>query len=140
MAIVDIKADKLIDGALSLVDKLYTSDADRAEARMKLLELAQKDRQAQLSVNAKEAEHTSLFVSGWRPSVGWICSFALALAFIVFPLIQSIAVYYTAFTGEYVDLSGLPDLDWATLSPILFGMLGLGALRTGEKVSGVARK
>ena len=72
--------------------------------------------------------------------MGWTCVTALILSFILFPLMESIAVYYTAFTGEHVDLSALPKLDWATLGPIILGMLGLAGLRTGEKITGVARK
>jgi len=129
----------IIQGVTVLIDEMFTTDEERATAKLKLLELAHRGEIAQLEVNKQEAQHTSLFVSGWRPAVGWTCVSALVLSFIAMPVIQSTAIYYSAFTGEYVDLGGLPVLDWDTLGPILLGMLGLGAMRSAEKIKGVAR-
>ncbi len=81
---------------------------------------------AQLAVNAKEAEHKSIFVSGWRPFIGWVCGVSMAFNYIVLPLL-------TAFAIE------VSPLDLATMMPVLMGMLGLGSLRTAEKWKGVAR-
>lgn len=119
---------------------MFTTDEERAKAKQNLIELAYKGDLAQLEVNSKEAQHSSLFVAGWRPAVGWTCVIALVLSFIVFPLIQTTVTYYTFFTGEHVPIEGLPDIDWATLGPVLLGMLGLGGLRSFEKSKGVARK
>ena len=89
--------------------------------------------QGQLAINAKEAEHGSIFVAGWRPAVGWICGLALAWNFII----QPIASWIAFLSG--VDLVGMPTLDAGELTTILLGMLGLGGLRTYEKRLGVAR-
>lgn len=128
----------LLGNSVALIDELFTTDEERSNARLKLLELAHKGQLGQLQVNAVEAKSTSLFVAGWRPAVGWTCVTAFLLSFVVFPCVESIAVYISAFTGEYIDLTGLPKLDLATMMPVLMGMLGLGALRTGEKLKGVA--
>lgn len=130
---------EILKGITPLVDQLYTTPEEKAEAQFKLLELAQKSEIAQLEVNKAEASNPSLFVSGWRPAVGWTCVGALVLTFIIIPLVTSFVVYYTAFTGEHVDLSGLPEIDMMTLMPILGSLLGIGGYRTYEKLKGVAR-
>jgi hypothetical protein len=84
---------------------------------------------AQAEVNLKEAEHPSLFVSGWRPAVGWIC---VAGCFYGFALQPTLA-WFAAMVG----VAGPPTLDMATLIGLLTGLLGLGSLRTYEKVQGV---
>lgn len=131
---------KLLGGIVPLIDELFTTEEERSAAKLKLLELAHRGKVGQMEVNAKEAQHKSVFVSGWRPAVGWTCVFALVLSFIVLPLVHSFVIYYSAFTGEHVDLGGLPELDWTTLGPILLGMLGLGSMRSYEKAKGVARE
>lgn len=88
---------------------------------------------AQLDVNKVEAAHSSIFVSGWRPAVGWVCVTGLGWNFIMIPMINLV-----------LDLKGLaidmPLIDVSTMMPILVGMLGLGAYRTAEKIKGVANK
>lgn len=91
--------------------------------------------QGQLTVNAKEAEHGSIFVAGWRPAIGWVCGMGLAWNFIVQPLISWVAFLIPGAP----DLSGAPELNTGELMTILGGMLGLGGLRTYEKRLGVAR-
>ncbi len=87
---------------------------------------------AQLDINKTEAAHRSVFVSGWRPMIGWTCGAAMALNFIAFPL----ASFVLAQTGHLVEL---PSLDMAQMMPVLMGLLGLGGLRTVEKIKQVSR-
>ena len=88
---------------------------------------------AQVEVNKQEAASQSMFVAGWRPSVGWICSISMGYHFIVQPLL----VFILKANGIEVEL---PEFEFAQLSTILMGMLGLGGLRTYEKLQGVSRE
>ena len=87
---------------------------------------------AQIELNKEVAKSSSLFVSGWRPFVGWTCGVALAYHFILEPFIKFIVV----INGVDVEL---PTFDFSQLSSILMGMLGLGGLRTYEKMKKVER-
>ena len=129
-----------IKGVFGVIDDLHTSGEEKADAKFRISQLAAQADIAQLEVNKQEAKSGLLFVSGWRPFVGWVCGLALGWTFIASPVIQSIAFYYAEFSGKTLDLSGLPQFDLSVLMPVLLGMLGLGTLRTFEKVKGAARK
>ena len=87
-----------------------------------------------MEVNKAEAAHKSIFVAGWRPFIGWVCGFALLWHFILNPLL------YTVLSLFGYNEINLPEFDFAQLSTILMGMLGLGGLRTFEKTKGVSRE
>ena len=87
---------------------------------------------AQLEINAKEAAHPSIFVSGGRPFIMWICGLGLAYA----TLAQPILVWLSTIKGWPVP----PDVNADVLMYVLGGLLGLGGLRSVEKVKGVAAK
>lgn len=82
---------------------------------------------AQIEVDKQEAASANMFVAGWRPAIGWICGSGLAIQFVVNPL----ATWVAALFGHAI---AFPSLDLGTLMTLLFGMLGLGAMRTYEKV------
>lgn len=88
--------------------------------------------QGQLDVNKAEAANPNVFVAGWRPFIGWVCGAACAWNWIGLPITKAVLL-----------LAGSPALtlapaDLTEMLPVLMGMLGLGALRTHEKVKGVA--
>lgn len=89
--------------------------------------------QGQLEVNKAEAANPSVFVSGWRPFVGWVCGCGFGIQFVVGPL----AEWGSTFYGHQVKF---PPMDLGVMLPLLLGMLGLGGLRTAEKIQGVAAK
>ncbi len=101
------------------------------ENSLKIMEAVSRADEAQNVVNAKEAESGNIFVSGWRPFVGWICGSGLAIQFVIGPF----ATWISALFGHKIDF---PQLDMGTLLTLLGGMLGLGTLRTYEKLNGVA--
>ena len=87
---------------------------------------------AQIDLNKQEAAHQSMFVAGWRPFVGWTCGIALAYHFLIAPLLSFVLVLYDINTP-------MPEFEFSQLSTILMGMLGLGGLRSYEKMKGVQR-
>lgn len=112
-------------------DKEARAKAER-EIQAKLTDsLAQVDL-AQLGINKVEAAHRSVFVAGWRPFIGWTCGIALMYTYVL----QPILIFGLGQTGYLVDL---PALDITALMPVLMGILGLGGLRSWEKVKGVAK-
>ena len=111
--------DKFIedkDQKNALAHEIATMSARHAQELMK----------GQLDVNKTEAAHKSLFVAGWRPSIGWVCSLGLLYNTIIANIL-----------GIWLDL---PEIDTTLLVPVMMGMLGLGAMRSYEKVNSVARE
>ena len=82
---------------------------------------------AQVEVNKIEAAHSSVFVAGWRPSIGWVCAAGLAWAFVLAP-IASWALVVMGIKGE------LPAIQTNYLMELVLAMLGIGGLRTFEKL------
>lgn len=116
-----------------IIDKLFPDPEDRAAAQLKLLELQQSGELAQIAVNQEEAKHENIFVSGWRPFIGWVCGAAFAYQFVIQPLLA----FIIANTAGKVTL---PEFQMQELSTVLMGMLGLGGLRTIEKVKETTNK
>jgi hypothetical protein len=126
----------IIELGAKLLDKVIPDKDAREKAQSELIKAAQdQDFQlslAQLEINKKEAEHSSLFVSGWRPSIGWTCSIAFILHFVAFPIIN-----FTIVALGYKEV--VISFDMATLMTVLGGLLGIGGLRTYEKIKGVTK-
>lgn len=129
---------QLVGPVFGLIDDLFTTDEERAAAKIKVMELAAKGDLGQLEVNKVEAAHTSVFVAGWRPFIGWTCAIAVFMAYVLFPLVETGAFYAFQWYGVEFDAEGLPELGLEELMPLMMGMLGLGSLRTFEKHKGVA--
>ena len=128
--------DKLIGPVTSLLDKFVEDKDQKAKLAHEVATMAQRHAQelakGQLEVNKAEAQHKSLFVSGWRPAVGWCCVFGMMGNFMVIP--------FTNFVLALLKIDVVvPLIDTATMMPVLMGMLGLGAMRTYEKRTGVSK-
>jgi len=125
------------------VDKIWP-DAD-AESKRKYnehmaqisatLELAK----GQIETNKVEAAHKSIFVAGWRPSIGWICAVGLGYQFLVYPMLCWGWMLLQARQVVPLDLTTPPPLETGTILSLVTGMLGLGITRAAEKLKGVAR-
>lgn len=126
-----------IDAAVKLLDKLIPDPKAKAEALQKLREMEQSGDLAvianQIEVNKVEAASSNLFVAGWRPFVGWVCGSALAFQLVLGPMI----VWGSELAGKPVHP---PVMQTELLTTLLIGMLGLGGMRTVEKLQGVATK
>lgn len=129
----------LLDGFGDLATKIrsaITGDLP-PEMRLELEKLATEadnlKTRGQLEINAIEAQNPSLFVSGWRPFIGWVCGLALAWSKLVYPMVIWI------MPAIWPTYKPPPQISMADLMPILVGMLGFGVYRTYEKVKGVGR-
>jgi hypothetical protein len=124
---------QLIAPISGLLDK-FVEDKDQKNALAHELATmadnhAQELAKGQLAVNAVKAvkaAHKSLFVAGWRPFVGWICG---------------VGLLYNVLISQILDIwFEVPTVDPSLLTPILMGMLGMGAMRSYEKTKGVQRE
>ena len=126
----------LLPAVTGILDKLIPDagarDKAKAETEAALLAALAKADADQIAVNKAEAESGSNFRGGWRPAVGWICAAALGYQFLIRPIAPWIANAFGA------NLPPMPGLD-GTLTELVFAMLGLGGLRSFEKLKGVAR-
>lgn len=103
------------------------------ENEQKLTEMMLQADANQVEVNKAEAANGNLFVSGWRPFIGWVCG----LAFAWFYIAQPVLTFFLTAAGHPVNL---PHIEFGEMSSVLLGMLGLGGMRTFEKTKGVANK
>lgn len=126
----------LVPAVTGLLDKFIPDADEKAKLAHEISTLAEKQAHesamAQIAVNKEEAKHKSTFVSGWRPFIGWTCGVALSYHFIIQPLL----LFVLTATGQPVEL---PTFDMGSLMTVLMGMLGLGGLRTFEKVKKVTK-
>jgi hypothetical protein len=139
MGIADINIDGgLIKGAFEGVNSFIQTirsvitgklpPDQEAALLQRALEIEATLNNAQAEINKIEAGSSSLFVAGWRPFIGWTCGAALAYNYVLMPLLVWVV------TNFYPDAPAMPVLDNSELMTILLGMLGLGAMRTYEKV------
>ena len=131
----------LFSAAQSLIERFFPDPEKKAAAQLELLKMQQTGELAQLAAetdlaklqiqtNVEEAKSTNWFVAGWRPGIGWVCGAGLAYASLIEPFARFIAKVWFGYTGEFPVIS--TDL---TLQ-ILMGLLGLGAMRSVEKIKG----
>ena len=127
----------LFEVGSKVLDRVLPDPAQQAAAKLELMKLQQNGELAQITgqmdINKVEAASSSIFVSGWRPSIGWICGAGFAVQFVIGPL----AEWGSALYGHPVKF---PQMDTGTMMPLLLGMLGLGGLRTAEKLADKAAK
>ena len=119
--------EALIGPVSGLLDKFIEDKDKKAALVHEISTMAERHAQelakGQLDVNKVEAEHKSLFVSGWRPAVGWCCCMAHLYNTLLSPIL---GIWFV-----------VPEVDASLLTPVLMGMLGLGAMRTVEKTKSV---
>lgn len=137
MALLDL----IVGPVMDIVNKLIPDPAQKAQAQLALLQLQQNAQfkeidaqlqasQQQTDTNKVEASNTNIFVAGWRPFIGWVCGSGLAYQYLADPLLS----WFAAIMHWPIP----PSLDLGTLITMLGGLLGLGGMRTYEKLNGVA--
>jgi hypothetical protein len=126
----------------TLIDRLIPDRAAAEKAKLEieaqLVASANEAAMAQVEVNKIEAGHATVFVAGWRPFIGWVCGVALALYYIpMFIIGMALWIWACLEAGQLVPR---PELGVAEIIGLVMAMLGLGGLRTLEKLNGVARQ
>ena len=125
---------EIIGAVGKIADDLTTSDKERMAAELDAYKAESERMGGQVEINKIEAASGSLFVSGGRPFVVWVCAFALAYAAVIEPIARFVATVGFAYAGPF------PVIDTDLTLQVLLGLLGLGAYRSVEKIKGVARQ
>lgn len=131
---------EIFDFASGVIDRIFPDKTKAMEAHAALMQAQiQGQLQAvqdqwdaaknQAVINAAEAANQSVWVAGWRPGIGWACGAAFGWSYVLSPMLT----FGAALVGHAVTL---PALDLNGMMPVLLGMLGLGAMRTVEKIQG----
>ncbi len=127
-------ATALLDFGSKVLDKFFPNADDAAKAKAALAEQmlqgAFAEDLAQIAVNVEEAKSTDKYTSRARPTIMWICAGGLAYATVVLPVFEFFAKVVFGYEGDF------PMIDWALLSQVMIGILGLGAMRSFDKAKG----
>ena len=120
----------LIGPVSGLLDKFIEDKAQKNALAHEIATMSERHAhealKGQLEINKVEAAHKSLFVAGWRPAIGWVCMLGL--------------LYNTIIANVLSLWIEVPEVDTTLLVPVMMGMLGLGAMRSYEKVNHVSRE
>lgn len=125
-------------GVKPILDKFIPDAQQRVEASQLFDKLLSNLNSAQISVNLKEAENPRLFISGWRPFIGWVCGGGFAYAVVGKDILNWIVGLINGIGGYTIP--PLPQPDLTLMFEVLIGLLGLGGYRSWEKINGVASK
>ena len=129
--------ESLIGPVAGLLDKFIEDKDQKAALAHQIATMSERHAQelakGQLEVNKAEAASNSLFVAGWRPAVGWVCVLGMASNFVLIPMVN----FILALAESTITV---PLIDTSTMMPVLLGMLGVGAMRSAEKIKKVSRE
>lgn len=129
----------MIESVGKVAGDLITTEKERMQLELEGRKLDQAIDLAQIEVNKAEAAHSSVFVAGWRPAIGWIGAAAMAYQFLLYPLMLWGWTYLQGMGWIPRELTPPPVLDADQLWVILSGILGIAGMRSFEKTKGVAR-
>lgn len=128
----------VIESVGKVASDLITTDKERLEMALREKELDQRLDMTQIGVNQTEAQHSSIFVAGWRPAIGWIGAAALAYQFLLYPIMLWGWTWMQGMGWIPRELTPPPVLEADQLWVILSGILGIAGMRSFEKSKGVA--
>jgi hypothetical protein len=125
----------------TLLDKVLPDQKAAAYAKLELMKIAQTGELAaldadvklalgQMEINKAEAQSPDFFRGGWRPAVGWTCVLGLFYTYAGRPLLP----WFAAVLG--LEVPPLPPIDTSELMILLGGLLGLGGMRSLERIKG----
>lgn len=121
-----------LTAGLKIIDKFIPEKGAKVKAEAALRESIQKDNESQNAINLEQAKHSSLFVSGPRPFLMWVCGFGVGYTILIRPMLQdALTFWYKSAAPE------LTVLDMSLLTTLTIALYGI---RSGEVHKGVARK
>ena len=116
----------------TVIDDLHFSGEEKEKLKLQMKEIDAKLKEKQLDINKAEASHRSVFVSGWRPFLGWVSGLSIGYVYLFQPILDMILQMFDIKVDWVV-------LDLGQLMPLVLGMLGLGGLRSFEKAKGLTK-
>lgn len=133
----------------SIFDKVLPDPQAAADAKLKVMEIAQRGElaqleaesrlaQGQLEINKADAQSNDAFQRRWRPAAGWVCVLGLAYTFLFQPLFPWLIKVLALAVGSTSAIPDLPEIEIDYLLSLLGALLGLGGLRSFERVKGRA--
>ena len=132
MGLMDIFSGGAVKAVAGVIDDLHTSEEEKLQLKNRFAEIQAKLKSKQMDINLAEAKHRSLFVSGWRPCLGWVGALSVAYVYLLQPILNMILQLFDVHIDWVV-------LDLGQLMPLILGMLGLGGLRSFEKAKGITK-
>ena len=126
----------LLPTLTAVLDRVIPDPLAKAKAIQEIMDMAAKSEMGQLEVNKAEAASSSVFVAGWRPFIGWVCGAAMAYQYVLLPVGTFIASFFDPKISTI--LLNAPRLD-NNLWELLTAMLGMGALRSFDKLKGLTK-
>ena len=116
----------------NVIDDMHFSGEEKEKLKLQMKEIDAKLKEKQLDINKAEASHRSIFVSGWRPFLGWVSGLSIGYVYLFQPILDMILQMFQVQVDWVV-------LDLGQLMPLVLGMLGLGGLRTFEKAKNLTK-
>jgi len=116
----------------NVIDDMHFSGEEKEKLKIQMKEIEARLQEKQLDINKAEASHRSIFVSGWRPFLGWISGLSIGYVYLFQPILDMILQMFQVQV-DWVQL------DLGQLMPLVLGMLGLGGLRSFEKAKGLTK-
>lgn len=135
LPLVDAAAGIMQGVVKPILDKFVVDAKDKLEAQQLAAVQLQALNVGQIEINKVEAASPSLFVSGWRPFVGWSCAGSMAYAMVGHDILNWALTVLGAFVSKPIPMLPVPDA--GTSIEILLALLGFGGLRTYERLNDV---
>jgi len=128
----------LVGSVGKIIDELHTSDEEKGQIKIKLQELENELNQKQMEINLADAKSTATGIGGimqrsWRPLIGMSCALAIAWEYVIKQFLMFVLATFSIQTAP------LPELDMATLFPLVTALLGMAGLRSFEKNKGISK-
>ena len=134
-SLVEVDAGAVVNGLFKGIDSLFTSDEERAQAKLMMQVELQKPHMMQALTTLEEAKNPNWWVSGWRPALGWLSVFLLAYSWVG----RDFIIIGLSMSEMDETIKLLPKVNPGELMTLVISLLGLGGLRTYEKMNGKAR-